>query len=110
MKFTCISFQPINTIQIPKARVETKDAAKGTARRRSKILAITRDIISKGNTSDQFSDEVKALSQDDLNATLATLDKAKVMVPKGDFLGSKADMNSSWKRNRELRRYESKNQ
>lgn len=73
---------------------------------RTKILATTREILSKGNTEQQMADEIKSGKDNQLQLakSLSSLNQQKVIIPAAEFLGLKADLCASWKKNRELKR------
>ncbi|KAJ8048012.1 hypothetical protein HOLleu_00163 [Holothuria leucospilota] len=59
-------------------------------------------FLSRGSSDEQLNHE---LSQASLQKDLHSLNKSRTMMPASEFLGLKADMCSSWKRNRELKRW-----
>ncbi|KAJ8018292.1 hypothetical protein HOLleu_43792 [Holothuria leucospilota] len=92
--------QPLTAICVPKPRVASNNASQATVRKRTKLLEKARDFVSGGSSNEQLNHE---LSHANLQKDLHSLNKSRVMIPASEFLGLKADMCSSWKRNRELK-------
>lgn len=86
---------------MPKHRVDSGEASQTTIRRRSKLLERARDIVSV--SAQQLRHEISK-SNKELETGLQGINNAKVMISAEEFLSLKADMGSSWKRNRELKR------
>lgn len=89
-------------MQIPKPRKSSSEALAPTVKKRSRLLAKTREMLSKGHSDEQFTNEVK--SSKSLEETLNAMNLTRVTLPKGEFLTVKADICSSWKKARELKR------
>ncbi|KAJ8043579.1 hypothetical protein HOLleu_10742 [Holothuria leucospilota] len=95
--------QPLTAVYITKPRLPSSSVSATTLRNRSKLLETTRGFVSKGESSNQLNDEIK--QHKDLQSSLSNLHQQRVLIPTGEFLGLKADLCSSWKKNRELKRY-----
>ena len=89
-------------MHIPKPRKSSSDALPPTVKKRSQILAKTRDILSKGQPDTQFVQEVR--SSKNLEEMLHDMNMTRITLPKGEFLTVKADICNSWKKARELKR------
>lgn len=96
--------QPIQVVHIPKPRKDSNQALPSTVKRRSQIISKTRAIVSKNCPSTQLEEELQHISREQLLTTLERLNKSKVIIPKGHFLTAKAEICSSWKKVRELKR------
>ncbi|KAJ8043642.1 hypothetical protein HOLleu_10831 [Holothuria leucospilota] len=97
--------QPIQVMHIPKPRKDSNEALPATVRKRCQLLAQTRAILSKECPGPQLVQEVKQLPKEDLKVTLEQLNLSRVTIPKGDFLTVKAEICTTWKKARELKRW-----
>ena len=75
-------------------------------RERSKTVAETRTTVSGGASGTQLKDELRATSKLEREAILkeALGKDFKIIIPLGDILAMKADLEETWYKVRKLRR------
>ena len=93
-------------MKVTKPRLPSTKATNKTVRARTAELSEHRNFASKGESSTQLQDEVKATTTEERELLLSELQKGgfKVDVSTCQSLGMKADLNIPWSKLRVIRR------
>ena len=94
-------------MKVTKPRLPSTMTTRKTIRARTAELGEHRKLVSKGESSIQLQEEVKATTAAERELLLAELQKGglKVDVSTSQSLGMKADLNIPWSKLRVIRRY-----